>query len=172
MSETTYTTPLQNAIIATSSIGSLLSSYNPNDTNKNIKQVRRDTKKLMMSRSKTNPKEFKEAIAIADKAWRDTINHFCEVEEKMEIEALYATMTVFNLYEAPLKRFANITNKKIENIMFNTDTTYKHQVNSEKAMNYYLDLLAESTGVHRRKSAIAGRAITIKNNLIIEGKIK
>ena len=165
------TTNLQNAIIACSSIGSLLSNYNPNETNKNIKQIRSDVKKMMFKRSKTNEREFKEAIAIADKAWRDTIDHFVSIDEKIAIEALYSMMVIADLYAEPLKRFANISEKKIEKVMFRVSSDLKYEKNSMLAMNHYLDLLAESTGIKRKENVLKSRAYTIKQNLIIEGKI-
>jgi len=49
-------TPLQDAIIAGSIMGSIFSEYNPNDTNKNMKVIRANIKKMMCSRSRKKRK--------------------------------------------------------------------------------------------------------------------
>lgn len=163
------TTKLQNAIIAGSIIGSLLSNYNPNETNKNLKQIRADIKKMMYRRSRSNKKEFVEAIAIADKAWSDTINHFTKINEQMPIEALNSVMRLYNLYAEPLKRFANISEKKMEKLMFKIEerVSQEHENNSFEAIDFLLDRLSESTGVNTDKGLKTKLAI-IKGNIITE----
>ena len=166
------TTNLQNAIISGSIIGSLLANYDHKECRGALAKIRKDIKKMMFRRSRTNEKEFREAIAIADKAWRDTVNHFAKLDKKMEIEALTSVSWLYNLYAKPLERFANISQKKMElaTMKISEATQLHHEQNSYETIDYLIERLAESTGI-KRENKLKTRFTIMKQNLILEGKI-
>ena len=166
------TTNLQNAIISGSIIGSILSNYDYKECRGALAKIRKDIKKMMFSRSRTNAKEFEEAIKIADNAWRDTINHFASMNKKMEIEALTSVSWLYNLYEEPLKRFANISQKKMElaTMKISEQTQLHHEQNSYETIDYLIERLSESTGI-KRESKLKTRFAILKGNLITDGAI-
>ena len=148
------TTPLHNAIIITSIIRSLLSSYDAKDRKENIKPIqilRQRCKKFMTSRSRTNYKVFLESVKIGDAVWQDTINHFAS--KNLKIEVTSTVIRLYDLYEAELSKYASIHSKQIEALAIHqTDVTSKDiEHTSYEVADYLLEKLGAFTGKKRRK---------------------
>lgn len=146
------TTPLQNAIMLSSIIGSILSSYDPKvarDRAKPIQILRARFKKFMFVRSRSNQKEFLEAIKYADTAWRNSINYFAE--QKLKIEAISTIVRLYDLYEEPLTKYANVRAKQIEAYAAGVtdETTLEHETNSYEVADYITEQLAIFSGARR-----------------------
>jgi len=148
------TTPLHNAIIITSFIRSLLSSYDAKDRKENIKPIqilRQRCKKFMTSRSRTNYKVLSESVKIGDAVWQDTINHFAN--KNLKIEVISTVVRLYDLYEEELGKYASIHSKQIEALAIHqTDVTTKDiEHTSYIIADYMLERLSAFTGKHRRK---------------------
>lgn len=150
--ENINTTPLQNAMMLSSIIGSILSNYDPKvvrDRAKPIVTLRARFKKFMYVRSRSNTKEFLEAVKFADIAWQNSINHF--VKQKLTIEAVSTIVRLYDLYEEPLTRYANVRAKQIDAYAagITEDTTLQHETNSYEVADYIIEQLAAFSGVRR-----------------------
>ncbi len=149
---TKTTTPLQNAMMLSSIIGSILSNYNPavaKERAKPIQELRARLKKFMYVRSRSNQKEFLEAIKYADTAWRNSINYFAA--QNLKIEAISTIVRLYDLYEEPLTKYANVRAKQIDAYAagITDDTTLEHETNSYEVADYIIEQLATFSGVKR-----------------------
>jgi hypothetical protein len=146
------TTPLQNAMMLSSIIGSILSNYDPKvarDRQKPILILRERFKKFMYVRSRSNKKEFLEAVEFADIAWKNSISHF--VQQKLTIEAVSTIVRLYDLYEEPLTKYANVRVKQIEAYAagITNDTTLEYEMNSYEVADYIIEQLATFSSVRR-----------------------
>ena len=146
------TSPLQNAIIAGSIIGSLLAMCDPNVNNKSVAIIRANIKKMMFKRSRSNKKEFLEAVKISDTVWQETINNF--FDKKLSLEVLTTSMRIYDIFEAPLTKFANVSHKKIEKMMMKVDERIDADIeaNSFIIADFMIDRLSDFTGLTRDTS--------------------
>jgi len=145
------TTRLQNAIILSSIIGTILGNYDPKnryDRHKAINTLRRRIAKFMFKRSRSNRKEFVQAIAYADKVWRDAVTHF--EKQNLSIEAISTVIRLYDLYADVLSKYANINEKQVEAYaMSATGVSVDIEMTSYKVSDYILELLSDITGVKR-----------------------
>jgi len=146
------TTPLQEAIILSSIIGSLMSNYDPklaSERLKPIEVIRARIKKFMYQRARTNAKEFREALIYADRAWQKSIDHFAEHNYK--IESVSTIIRLYDLYSKPLSRFVNLHEKQMEAFSMHQskDVTVEIEQQSYEVSDFMLSELAVFTGVER-----------------------
>ncbi len=147
------TTPLQNAIIMSSIMGSILSSYDAKlakDRRKPINTLRKRIHKFMFTRARTNKNEFLAAIKYSDKVWRECVNHFAD--KKISIESVSTLVRLYDLYEEPMSRYANINEKQMES--FAKDTSMcdlSIETNSYEVADFILNKLSKYTDIKRRK---------------------
>jgi hypothetical protein len=135
-------------------IGSLLSNYDNSlakERKKPILVLRARIKKLMFARSRSNNKEFLEALKCADSAWRSSMSYF--VKDKLQIDAVATVVKLHNLYEEPLSKYANINEKQIEAFArdMEKEITLKIEMDSYRVAEYLLDELSKFSGIERIK---------------------
>lgn len=155
---------VEKSIVASSLIGIIFTEYKAGELDKAGELVRKRLAKYMRRRAKTNPKEFLIAIKITDTAWRETVNHFAEIN--MRIEAKSTIMEIFNYFEDGLSKYANVRDKHIENFMIQATDDAEAEFNSDKVVDY----LVEKLGLPKRKNAFHTRFAILKENRILEGK--
>ena len=103
-------TNLQKAITYSSVIGSMLNEYEK--TPAAIQDLKRQVKKFMFKRSRTNAKEFQEAIKKGNEIWIKAIDNFAE--QNLKIDAFSTIVAVWSSQAELLARFANITEKRMD----------------------------------------------------------
>ncbi|MDQ1268415.1 MAG: hypothetical protein QG567_1765 [Campylobacterota bacterium] len=148
------TTPLQNAIIIASIMGSILSMYNykvAKERTAAINTLRQRIKKFMYIRSRSNKNEFLRAVSYADMAWQTSIAHF--VKHKFAIEAVATTLSIYSLYAEVIAKYANVREKQITAFArgMEEDIPLEIEQNSYLVTDFLLDEIAKFTGVQRRK---------------------
>lgn len=144
---------LQNAIVASSLIGGLLSDY---DTNVNfsgkrqiawipaVKKIQKKVRKMLYIGFRINKSGFFEAIEIRDKAWLQTTAYFSN--QGIAIEILNTVINIFYHFEKELRQYANITEKLILEL--------KKQIPENtciKESNMFSDHLVELLSLYTRK---------------------
>jgi len=147
----TKTTPLQNAIMISSIIGSIMSNYDPkvaSERKKPINEIRRRIKKFMYKRSRTNAKEFDEATILANIVWKKSVNHF--IDKNMRIDAVSVAIRLYDLYADAMSKHANIHDKQMEAYAFDAYSG-DIEMTSYEVSDYILDELSSVTGVKRQK---------------------
>jgi glycyl-tRNA synthetase beta subunit len=145
------TTPLQNAIIISSIIGSIMSNYDPAlaaDRKKPINEIRRRIKKFMFTRSRSSVKEFYKAIAVANAVLKNAVNHFAD--KNIQIDAVSTVIRLYDLYADAMSRYANIHEKQMERYA-NGAYSGDIELTSYEVSDYIIDQLSEVTGVKRQK---------------------
>lgn len=143
---------LQNAIVASSLIGSLLSRYEENVQLNGkrqivgipaIKKIRARVKKLLFVASRTNKVDFFKAIETRDKILSETTAHFANQEVK--IESLSIVLNLFYHFEKELKQHANLSEKLMLKLEDNiSENTYIE--NSNLFSDHIVKLLSSYTG--------------------------
>jgi len=157
-------TDLEKSIIGSTLINTIFSEYHQGELTKIGGIIRKRNAKYMRQRSKSNRKLFLQAIKKTDKAWKNTINHFAK--EKLRIEAKITITSIYNYMPQALEKFANIKDKDIELFMMRTID----DIEAEKNSDIVVDYLMTEIGIDKKVSLFQGRKLTIKNNLILEGK--
>jgi len=148
------TTPLHNAIILSSILGSLLSEYdvkNPKENIKPIQILRKRLRKFMSSRGRTNYKIFLESVKIGDEVWKKSVDHFAS--KNMKLEVISTFVRLYDLYEDELSRFASIHNKQVEAFAIHQTSSLSKEIehSSYDVADYMLNELSVFTGKKRRK---------------------
>lgn len=162
---------LQKAIAVSSMIGSILANYDPkkaSDRKKPIQVLKARIKKMMFKRSRSNKKEFIDAVTISDVIWRKAIEHF--EKQNVTIEAVAITIRLYDLYEPQLSRFTNINERQIEAFARGMDS-HHYEDSSYIVADYLIEKLAPFTGAKRENSQeLQNKLAVIKQNRILEGK--
>lgn len=158
---------MQTAIIYASIIGTILNEYDHSEQTNAINQIRSDVRKLMSSRSKSNHKEWHEAVMLADEAWKKAINHF--VKHKLSIEAIRAVANIYAAAPDELKKYANITQKKIDKLERSAKegTGFQIENNSHIVSDYLVATIRHMTGADIKSNGLAAlkRKAQTKANL-------
>lgn len=102
---------------------------------------------MMFSRSRSNPKDFEISVKIGHAVWNETVDRF--KTEKMAIDAVAIVARLYDLYEAPLSKFAQLTPKRIDAFTFGSDGKKDIEFQSYEVADYMIERLSEYTGVKR-----------------------
>lgn len=103
-------TNLHKAIIYASMFGSILSEFDKSP--KAIMDIRVQVKKFMYKRSRTNRKEYVEAVTIGHKVWSDAINYYAE--KNLKIDSFALVVALWSDQAELLARFVNLTQKRMD----------------------------------------------------------
>lgn len=147
------TSPIQNAIIAASIMGNLLSFYDhriKQERTKSSELLRSRVRKFLATKSKTNKNEFLKALSYSNFAWQKMIDVF--VKNKTPIELATAVMRVYGLYSEQLNKYANINEKHMDSFASEMigEITLEIEQSSYVVVDFLLDELAKFTGVKRK----------------------
>lgn len=143
---------LQNAIVASSLIGGLLSDYETNVSFNGkrhtagipaVKKIRKKVRKMLFVGSRINNAGFFEAIEMRDKAWLQTTAYFSN--QGIAIEVLSTVINIFYHFEKELRQHANFTEKLILELEKQiSENTYIKK--SNMFSDHLVDLLSIYTG--------------------------
>lgn len=131
-------------------IGSIMANYNPEKAKERLKPIqviKARLKKFMYQRSRTNPKDFAIATANAHIAWSNAVKHFAN--RNMSIEAISTVIRLYNFYDEPLSKYANINEKQMEAFAngLSDATTIVYEHNSYDVADFILKELEVFTGI-------------------------
>jgi len=142
-------TKLQTGIIVGSMIGAVINMYSLKESAKPVNTLKKRIRQMMLKRSKSNPKEFEEAIKIADTIWRDAINEF--EARKIKIVTSTTVLNFYTYYENELKKYVGITEKNIESfLLWSGYSTVELEATSYEVTDYILDKLEPYTSIKRK----------------------
>lgn len=156
--------PLEKSIISSTLINTIFQEYDCGQLNSSGEVVRKKIAKYMRQRSKTNRQLFIDSVMKCDSAWRETINHFAK--QKLKIEAKTTIAAIYNYFSDELVKYVNLKDKHIEKLMICAVSDAEAEHNSDLVIDY----LIQQLGLEKRKSAFAGKKLTILNNMIIDRK--
>ena len=155
---------LEKSIICSSLIDMMFHNYGHKELNSSGQLVRKRIAKFMRHRGKVNHKLTVSVINKCDLAWRKTISNF--LKQNMKIEAKSTIAAIYNYFPNEIKKFTKVTDEHIEKFMIVSVDDYE----AEKNSSVVVDFLMKELGFEKKKSLFAGKKLTLKNNLIIEGK--
>ena len=155
---------IQRSIAGVSLMHTLFQEYKAGELHSSGEIIRKRTAKYMRQRSKTNRKEFIDAIMATDKAWKETIAHF--VKDHVKIEAKSTIRAIYNYFEEEISKYANIRAEHIEKFLIIGTSDAEAEHNSDMVVDY----LVERLGMEKRKSVLATRFAILKQTRILEGK--
>ena len=69
-------------------LDSLIKEFSPQESNNAINDIKRVTTKFLKQRQRKNNKLFIEAILLANKAWKESIDYFAEHNYKIDVYSL------------------------------------------------------------------------------------
>ena len=126
-------TQLQISIIYSSIIGSILSEFE--QTKRPIEELKRQIKKFMFKRSRSNRKEFDEAIKAGNKIWIDAIDYF--TKENLSIDAFAVIVACWSSHDDALAKHANLTQKRIDSFsMLNDSERLEAEMDAYRVSDY------------------------------------
>ena len=124
---------LQVSIIYASIIGSILNEFE--QTKKPVEEMKRQIKKFMFKRSRTNTKEFMEAVRNGNEIWANTVDYFAE--EKLSIDAFSTIVALWSSQAELLTRFVNLSENRIERFsMLNDNDRLDAEMDAYKVAQY------------------------------------
>ena len=133
-------TNLQTAIIYASMLDSILAEFEKSP--QAIMDLKRQVKKFMFKRSRTNKKEFREAILLGHKLWKDSIDHHAEKE--MKIDSFALIVALWSSQAELLKKFVNLTERRIERFsLINDNELLGAELDAYKVAEYINGLVKD-----------------------------
>jgi len=158
-------TNLQKAISAATLMNTLFFEYKAGQLNTTGEKVRKKVAKFMRQRAKSNKSDYIFSVQKTDEAWRATIDHFAKY--KMKIEAKTTISAIYNYFAPEMQKFLKLSEKQMEKFAIDSTSDAEAEANSSTVVDY----LVQQMGIEKKKSAFAGKKLTIKNNIILDGKI-
>jgi hypothetical protein len=114
-------------------IGSILAEFE--QTKKPIEDMKRQIKKFMYKRSRTNTKEFHEAIKAGNKIWIDAIDYF--TSENLSIDAFAVIVACWSSHADALAKHVNLTQKRIDSFsMINDSERLEAEMDAYRVADY------------------------------------
>lgn len=173
--------PLIQAMVIGHSMNRLLKQFDfhivsggKSERNNNFDKVLLRINKMLKSREKTNLKDFIFAEEYEKILWKNTTYSY---DKKTPIFAINVVSSLYEYFSSIMLRYANLNEnimEKLSMIHSVTDIDSKEffdiEQNDSSFINTYIKIFEPHSGVGVKKSLFSGKKLTLKNNLIIEGK--
>lgn len=162
------------AIIIAHSMKRLLKGFEPHERNKAVETVMQRLYKFLKQRERTNLKDFIFATEFERTHWQQVTDDY---DKSTPLYAINTAATLCDYFDVIMNRYAKLSPKVMEKfgITHNNNDSSREECfmieqNDGSFVSTYIEKFEPFSGVSVRKSPFAGRKLTIKNNLIIEGK--
>jgi len=155
----------------------MLKQFDYSERNASMNSLMSKLNKMLRSRERTNRKDFIFATEYERILW---VNVTHEYEKSTPIFPINVITTLYDYFSKELIRYAHINEKLMTKVCIihgssnvDEDTFFKIEQNDGSITTTYIEIFKKDSGVGVRISPIAGRRLTLKNNMILEGeKIK
>lgn len=165
---------IETAIVVSHTMRRFMLNFEPHERTRVMDRVITRLKKFLIHREKVNFKEFFSATELEKRLYLNAVNSY---DKNTSILALEFVTSLYEYFKPQLKKYVHLNEKDMLNIgMIMTKTSldskksYEFEKNSGDLLNTYIMKLEPFTGVGVKKSPFAGKKLTIKNNMIIDGK--
>ena len=165
---------LEQAIVVAHSMRRILSSYEHFERTSNLEILSKRLRKFLLKREKINKKSFILATEFERVFWMNVTNKY---DKKTKILALDFSISLYSYYGEILSKYSDVSPKLMEKIDVlaadvdvPSEEIYSMERNDKDLLTTYVTMFEPYSGVKMRKSLFAGKKLTIKNNLIVEGK--
>ncbi len=167
-------TKLEQAIVIAHSMRRFTSNFKHFERTANLEKLSARLSKFLHKRERTNRKNFIMATEFERVFWTNVTQ---EYNKKTKILALDFISQLYSYYGEILAKYSGISPKlmqKIDLLATDIDATSDEIVemesNDDNLLATYVTLFEPYSGISLRKSLFSGKKLTIKNNLILEGK--
>ena len=167
-------TSRQQAMITGHTMMRFLKNFKSHERSKHLEKLMKRLHKMIIGHAR---KEHQEAIFVSEFEKLLWIEATKKYEEGHPIIGIDFCALVYSYYAAPLKKYGNISEKLIEEVQVHaksdhipSDEYIELESNGEDILSVYIKELEPHSGIGLRVSLFAGRRLTLKNNLILEGK--
>jgi len=109
---------LQIAIIYSSLLGSILNEFDKSPSP--IMDLKKQVKKFMFKRSRSNKKEFMEAIHKGQSVWNEALDHYRD--SNLKIDSFALIVALWSSQADILGKFVNLTQKRIDRFSLINDS--------------------------------------------------
>jgi len=165
---------LEQTIVVAHVMRRILSNFEPHERTKNLQILATRLKKFLLKRERTNKRSFIFATEFERVLWLNATDKY---DKHTKILALDFVCNLYDYFKDKLSRFADINEKLMEKISLlatdiecSSQDAYEMEQNDNDLLSTFITLFEPHSGVSLRKSLFAGKKLTIRNNLIIEGK--
>jgi len=165
---------LQQAIIVAHIMRRFLTHYKSHERTKAMQVLSTRLAKFLKTRQRTNPKDFIFATEFERVMWTNITDRY---DKKTRVFAIDFVVQVHGYFEEIMTKFANVSPKLMLQVASceplsetDSETCVEIEANDYDLLSTFLEVFYPHSGVSKRKSLFSGRKLTIKNNLILEGK--
>ena len=165
---------LQQAIIVAHVMRRFLCHYEIHERTKSMQILSTRLSKFLKQRERKNAKDFIFATEFERVLWTNVTDSY---DKKTKIFIIDFIVQIHSYFEDIMTRFANVSPKlmlevascdPLQNV--DSDTCVEVEANDDDLLSTFLKHFEPYSGVSKRKSLFSGKKLTLKNNLIIEGK--
>jgi len=168
-------TDLQIAIIVSHSMRRFLKNFEPHERTKAVEKVMVRLHRFLFRAEKANLKDFVFATEYERILWQNTAY---EYEKSTAISSVNFVNVLYDYFGSTICKSTDLTPKLMQKFSevkdndreYDSNDIYKFESNSNSITSTYIKLFEKDSGIGLKRSLFAGKKITIKNNLIIEGK--
>jgi len=161
-------------IVVAHTMRRFLSNFEIHERTKEIDEVLRRTKRFLMRRERLNNTEFVYATKLERAVYHNAVPAF---SSDTPIFALDFSVRLYDYFQTQLNKYASVNPKLIEKIdiaankrVVDSKKEYEIESNSSDLLDEFIKQFEPLSGVALKKSLFAGKKLTIKNNMILEGK--
>ena len=165
---------LEQTIVLAHVMRRILSNFKPHERTKNLEVLTMRLRKFLIKRERTNIKSFIFATEFERVLWLNVTDKY---DKHTKILALDFVCSLYDYFKDNLSKFADVNEKLMEKISLlatdiecSSQEAYEMEQNDDDLLSTFITLFEPHSGVSLKKSLFAGKKLTIKNNLIIEGK--
>jgi hypothetical protein len=151
-----------------------LTHYESHERTKHMQVLSTRLSKFLKQRERKNRKDFIFATEFERVMWTNVTEKY---DKKTKIFAIDFIVQLHGYFESIMTKFANVSPKLMLQVascdpLKETDSKLCVEIESNDSdlLSTYLEIFHPHSGVKKRKSLFAGKMLTIKNNLILDGK--
>jgi len=167
-------TKLEQMIVVAHVMRRITSHFKTHERTSAIEVLLKRLRKFLLQKERKNKKSFIFATEFEKVLWLNVTDKY---DKKTKILALDFVSSLFAYFESDLDKYANITQKVIQKIDINVSNldissteAYEMEQNDNDLLSTFITMFKPYSGIGLKKSLFAGKKLTIKNNLILEGK--
>ena len=166
--------PLIQSMVLSHIVRRFLLNFAFSERTKQLEVVLKRVTRLLKKREKSNFRDFVFAEKFEKVLWQNATEQY---HKETPILGVDFVVSLYFYYPAILNRYAGLSEKNMLDFAASVDSSHigsneyrELESNDDDLLSTFVKLYEPYSGVGLKKSAFAGKLLTIKNNLIIEGK--
>lgn len=165
---------LQQAIVVAHIMRRFMTHYKSDERTKSMQVLSTRLSKFLKQRQRTNLTDFIQATELEKGLWDNVTNKY---DKDTRVFVIDFIVQVHGYFSEIMTKYANVSDRLMLDVakcnpLANTDsaTCIEIESNDSDLLSTFLEHFYPYSGVKKRVSIFSGKKLTIKNNLILEGK--